>query len=96
MIENLDKKKAKGKGDLAIDDDDDEEDESEDDSEDDEDESVSNPLEERKGNDLVSHKSLISNPVANDEDKIYEVKMSDSDSSSSADGQSLLSRLRAQ
>lgn len=41
MIENLDKKKAKGKNDLVIEyDDEDEEDESEDDSENDEDESV--------------------------------------------------------
>lgn len=41
MIENLDKKKAKGKNDLVIEyDDEDEEDESEDDSEDEEDESV--------------------------------------------------------
>ncbi len=54
------------------------------------------PLEERKGADLESHKSLISNPIAQSEDLMYEVKMSESNSSSSADGESLLSRLRKQ
>ncbi len=54
------------------------------------------PLEERKGADLESHKSLISNPIAQSEDLMYEVKMSESDSSSSADGDSILSRLRKQ
>jgi predicted metal-binding protein len=36
---------------------------------------------------------LISNPIAQSEDKMYEVNMNESKSSSSADGESLLKRL---